>query len=481
MKTTTTRSIAVSAALALCLGAGALSAAESAASPGWAVGTAVMADPGLTVSKYSTVVVVNGGTPVNAGNGQDITVQYPQGVDVSGATVTVGGTDAAGVATDDSAKTVSFTAGNDLVAETGQSGEVVITGLSASWHGEVAFSFLLATTADGPDPGTLNTALDLTVTLAPSTMAAGQSTVTLPALDSSLSAPAWSTFTAGDSAVTDSASAKATGTTDLAAGTVSFDLSSAATGDGTLDVPLTNGTEPGWSGIHFQGAVTIEAADSGPGDTPPAAATPEQITGSIGQDLLGGELPDAAAWQQKLQDGEATPGQVALEVTRSDAWREKWIQRNYQDYLGRAGTAPGVAYWQRWMDRGLSPQGVEVKFLSSRVRWAKSGSTNRKWLDGMYSDVLGRSATPGLLDHWEGRLNSGWSRERAATVFVLHRDHLYPLIEKQYKDMLGKSTIAAPRVNLWVNRIQKRWRFERLIAGLADTADYQNKAAGTGD
>ncbi len=424
MKTTTTRSIAVSAALALCLGAGALSAAESAASPGWAVGTAVMADPGLTVSKYSTVVVVNGGTPVNAGNGQDITVQYPQGVDVSGATVTVGGTDAAGVATDDSAKTVSFTAGNDLVAETGQSGEVVITGLSASWHGEVAFSFLLATTADGPDPGTLNTALDLTVTLAPSTMAAGQSTVTLPALDSSLSAPAWSTFTAGDSAVTDSASAKATGTTDLAAGTVSFDLSSAATGDGTLDVPLTNGTEPGWSGIHFQGAVTIEAADSGPGDTPPAAATPEQITGSIGQDLLGGELPDAAAWQQKLQDGEATPGQVALEVTRSDAWREKWIQRNYQDY---------------------------------------------------------RSATPGLLDHWEGRLNSGWSRERAATVFVLHRDHLYPLIEKQYKDMLGKSTIAAPRVNLWVNRIQKRWRFERLIAGLADTADYQNKAAGTGD
>ncbi|PIE26017.1 MAG: hypothetical protein CSA58_11805, partial [Micrococcales bacterium] len=201
MKTTTTRSIAVSAALALCLGVGAF-AANAAAGPGWSSGTGFITSADVTTTSYGTFVQVNNSKPVKGRNGQTIMVRYPQGIDVSKASVKVVGSSAASAKVNAATRTVSFTASDDLGAETNEPVLVLVKDLKASWGGTVNSSFRLLTTADTPYVEELSTALDLTVVLASSTLTASQSTVTLPALDPSLSAPAWNTFTAGEALIT---------------------------------------------------------------------------------------------------------------------------------------------------------------------------------------------------------------------------------------------------------------------------------------
>ncbi|MBU6271772.1 MAG: DUF4214 domain-containing protein [Betaproteobacteria bacterium] len=95
------------------------------------------------------------------------------------------------------------------------------------------------------------------------------------------------------------------------------------------------------------------------------------------------------------------------------------VTRLYWGALGRAPDAPGLQGWTAALEGGMSLNQAAGGFVGSAEFQAKYGSLdNTQYISLLYQNVLGRAADAGGLANWVGSLNAGNTRTAVLTGFT---------------------------------------------------------------
>ena len=163
-----------------------------------------------------------------------------------------------------------------------------------------------------------------------------------------------------------------------------------------------------------------------------ASLTPNQVfVTNVYQQLLN-RAPDPAglAYWASLLDSGVSPSAVvlAIEQAPSNEYQTDVVTALFQHYLKRAPDAAGLNNWVNQLVGGVSIESVTASILGSPEYFADQGGTNTGFVNGLFNDILGRSADPGGLSFWVAFLNGGGSRNQAALDFLTSTEYRTDLL-----------------------------------------------------
>jgi hypothetical protein len=162
-------------------------------------------------------------------------------------------------------------------------------------------------------------------------------------------------------------------------------------------------------------------------------------------DLLG-RLPDAgglAFWVHQLHAGVLSRTQVGAAFYNSAERRGVEVDQFYQTFLHRAADPQGRAGWVNALLQGMSDGQVAIDFLTS-AEYTQAHPDSRSYVEGLYSDVLNRGATPGEIAYWQQILDNG-ARTRAAEAyyFLTSQESYVDAVNGYYQAFLRRPGDAA--------------------------------------
>jgi hypothetical protein len=177
-----------------------------------------------------------------------------------------------------------------------------------------------------------------------------------------------------------------------------------------------------------------------------------------------------AGWTAKLNTG--TPRvAVANAITGSPEYRSTLITASYLKYLGRTPDPAGLTGWLAAMNRGYTVSRMEAGFIASPEYYANAGGTDATWVVKLYSDVLGRAASPSEVNHWTTSLSAGATRNQVAMGFLLSTERLSTVVNGYYQKLLGRGLDPTGLVT-WVKKLQAGAKNETIIGGIIASPEY---------
>lgn len=167
------------------------------------------------------------------------------------------------------------------------------------------------------------------------------------------------------------------------------------------------------------------AAGTGPAATSapalPPFATVDAFTTQQHRDLVG-RAPTAAEladWRTRVGGGTVTP-QAAIDQLLSSASVGKLgsVVRLYQAFYRRPPDAGGFRYWRDQIRRGVSVDKVSQSFATAQEFRTLYGTLDDgAFVDRVYQNVLGRAPDASGRTYWVGQLRKGVSRGKVMTGF----------------------------------------------------------------
>ena len=127
-------------------------------------------------------------------------------------------------------------------------------------------------------------------------------------------------------------------------------------------------------------------------------------TAAMANGASGGEVAAAIAGSAEAgaRMGAATNGVFVADFEGASA------RGLYKCALGREGEAAGVRYWADALEQGADLKALGDAFDDAPEFTARHGGlTNRQYVEKLYQDGLGRAADAGGLEYWTGLLDSG--------------------------------------------------------------------------
>jgi alpha-tubulin suppressor-like RCC1 family protein len=208
----------------------------------------------------------------------------------------------------------------------------------------------------------------------------------------------------------------------------------------------------------------------------PAAADDAQISRYVRHvylDLFGRE-PDPtgmATWSAALRNG--TPRvAVANAITHSEEFRTGLITDTYEHFLGRGPDPQGLRFWLGQMARGATISQISSGFLASDEYYARAGNNPHQWVRNMYVDVLGRAASNQEAVWWAIRFaQPGNTRATVSLGILLSEEHLAPIVEGYYQQLLGRGLDPTGR-GTWIGKLQAGVHDEEIIGGIVASQEY---------
>jgi hypothetical protein len=118
-----------------------------------------------------------------------------------------------------------------------------------------------------------------------------------------------------------------------------------------------------------------------------------------------GRAPDSAGlshWVGQLQMG-ASRQELAQAFWQSPEHRTLQVTNYYDTLLERNPDAAGLTQWVQTLENGASESAVEYGFLTSEEYLAKHPSSVGAFLNALYADVLGRTASAAEIGYWQSQ------------------------------------------------------------------------------
>ncbi|HUY33495.1 MAG TPA: DUF4214 domain-containing protein [Pirellulales bacterium] len=234
---------------------------------------------------------------------------------------------------------------------------------------------------------------------------------------------------------------------------------------------------------------TIQATDSSPSPGPFAgslvyslqvnpAGTPHQLyVEAVYEDVLGraADAGGLAYWAHLLDSGAAVSS-VAESIAHSNEYYANFVIRPaYLKLLGRAADDAGVSYWTGQMDAGVTDQQLEADLVSAGGTngefYTKAGGTNTLWIDAVYKLLLGRAADAAGETYWNGQLNAGVTLNQVAQGIAGSQENNTQLINEDYFHYLGRAADAGG-LSYWLGQFADGKTNEDVIAGFTGSAEY---------
>ena len=136
-------------------------------------------------------------------------------------------------------------------------------------------------------------------------------------------------------------------------------------------------------------------------------AEAESIVNALYADLLlrPVEPTGLGTWSAFLAGGGSQAALVAS-LTSSDEYVQLRIRQAYEEVLGRAPEAAGMANWRREILAGRATvDDVKRRFYDSQEYYNRSGGTPEGYIDLLYHTAFERPASASEIAYWSGRMS----------------------------------------------------------------------------
>jgi hypothetical protein len=105
-------------------------------------------------------------------------------------------------------------------------------------------------------------------------------------------------------------------------------------------------------------------------------------------------------------------------------------------------------------------------------------SSGGGWIQNLYLDVLGRSASADEVAYWTDQANHGVSASQIAAMFLTSTEHRSAIINTLYQQYLGRQADQTG-TNYWISVWSAAGGPEAVQAGIIGSVEYYHAAGGT--
>ncbi len=195
------------------------------------------------------------------------------------------------------------------------------------------------------------------------------------------------------------------------------------------------------------------------------------------QDLLGrtATAGDVDYWRAGLSAGlsRQAVGQAVLDASE---FHGQVVDADYRLLLGRSTDPGGRAYWTSVLDRGAYNESVEAGFAGSDEYYARRGGGSPSgFVRALYSDFLGRAASAAEIGYWTGRMAAGTPRGGITSAFTFSHENHSNLVAGWYRTYLGRAGDPGG-IAYWAAYLDRGGRDETIEAGLIGSDEYLARA-----
>jgi streptogramin lyase len=172
---------------------------------------------------------------------------------------------------------------------------------------------------------------------------------------------------------------------------------------------------------------------------------------------------------------------AANAITHSAEYYSHFVGQAYQHYLGRGPDAAGLSGWVGDMQQGLTDEQLEAAFIGSPEYYNHAGGTDRRWVDALYQDLLGRLPDPVGENAWIHALATGMLRSTVAYGFAASPERESQRIQGDYQTYLGRAA-SSIEVSAWLGFFAQGGSNETIMANFVGSPEYYNNPhKGKGD
>jgi hypothetical protein len=196
---------------------------------------------------------------------------------------------------------------------------------------------------------------------------------------------------------------------------------------------------------------------------------------AVTTDLLGQPATPAerAALVARLQAGSSRAA-VAGDLVRSDAWIATIVTDLYEATLGRAPDPAGLSFWTRQLAAGRRTVAqAAASFYGSSEYFRRSGGTAEGWVTDLYDEVLGRAPDAAGLAYWVRR-SAAIGRDRVAASFYESPESRRTRVRSLYDHLLDRSPDPSGLAH-WSARVQREGDLA-LAVSLVSSAEYGRRS-----
>lgn len=190
------------------------------------------------------------------------------------------------------------------------------------------------------------------------------------------------------------------------------------------------------------------------------------------QDILGRAADQAGLsfWAGQLAGG-LSRATFANALTHSDEYYQRLIATDYLAYLGRAVDNAALAFWTNQFEHGASDEQLESVLLGSNEFYQRAGGGDAGWINSVYQALLGRSADSQGEAYWSGQLQAGASRQAIAYQIATSQEAFARAVNADYQQTLGRAPGAA-EVQYWVGQLEGGASNENVLAGFVASDEF---------
>jgi hypothetical protein len=207
-----------------------------------------------------------------------------------------------------------------------------------------------------------------------------------------------------------------------------------------------------------------------PGVSPGAQNTINNIFVS-----LLGRIADTTAlsgFGSLLDQGAATPTQVAQAVVQSPEYKTDVVEAAYDRLLHRAADPSGLAAWVGFLSTGGTERQMEMFITSSPEFFQRQGGgTNTGFLSALFTDVFNRSIDPGSLQSFLNSMAQGTTQLQVVTVVLSSEEFYTDLVESYYQRFLHRNVDAS--LPAWVAALQAGLPADQFLADILASTEFQ--------
>jgi hypothetical protein len=226
--------------------------------------------------------------------------------------------------------------------------------------------------------------------------------------------------------------------------------------------------------VGTQSGLSVFGALSSPGGLTAAFVTQAY------QDLLG-RAPDAnglAYWSGLVNQGLVTRNKVAFGIESSTEFATAEVQQVYARFLHRSPDSGGLSNWTAFLHAGGTFEQLETTVAGSPEYFqSRGGGTNDGFLTAFYQDALGRALDSGGQSFWDQALARGLSRAQVAAAVFASPEFLKNLIQNSYQQFLHRAA-DTPGLDAWLAALQHGMSDAQLTAAFVGSEEYFDRLMG---
>jgi uncharacterized delta-60 repeat protein len=180
-----------------------------------------------------------------------------------------------------------------------------------------------------------------------------------------------------------------------------------------------------------------------------------------------------ASWTAALATG-ATRAQVVLGITASLEYRTRVVDGLYASLLGRPADPFGETTFVTALGAGLTVEQVKAAILGSPEYYRRAGSADAAFLTSLYHAVLSRDVDASGSAVWMSALSNGMDRATLAEQVLTSREAETDLVLPDYEHFLGRSADAAGLAS-WVGQLASGAPDELIQAGFLGSSEFYHR------